>query len=136
MIFRRRCTSLCSTTYVGLLHKLIHTYIHTYIHAHTQEMCYVLRIVTEESFVFSTRERAPFKMCLEVLGSGYRWSSKHYGHGPQKVKLPSVFAKKKVRFYVCVCVCVFEQLPTCVYVLKQVGHGPQTLARLRRRRCV
>jgi len=35
----------------------------------TDEMCCLLRIATEESFVFSTRERAPFMMLLEVRGS-------------------------------------------------------------------
>ena len=55
----------------------------------TDELNCVLRIATEESFVFSTRERAPFMMLLEVIGTGHRWSSSKLGNGPD-VKLPAV----------------------------------------------
>eukprot|EP00802_Teleaulax_amphioxeia_P027368 Tamp_28692.p1 GENE.Tamp_28692~~Tamp_28692.p1 ORF type:complete len:224 (+),score=20.99 Tamp_28692:90-674(+) len=54
---------------------------------HDRASC-VLRISTEEAFVFSTRERAPYLVCIEVLTSPHRWKSPNVAVGDPYVTPP------------------------------------------------
>jgi len=53
----------------------------------TDKASCILRVPPDECFVFSTKERAPYMMCVEVLSQSFRWSSHKVGtHEMQVVR--------------------------------------------------
>uniref|UniRef100_A0A7S0HF68 1-phosphatidylinositol 4-kinase n=1 Tax=Hanusia phi TaxID=3032 RepID=A0A7S0HF68_9CRYP len=53
----------------------------------TDKASCILRVPADECFVFSTKERAPYMMCVEVVSQSFRWSSHKVGTQEMQVEL-------------------------------------------------